>query len=366
MENQKKVTMTKTDPNIDQLYLNTVDLIQYARGLAVKQVNFIQLMTYYSIGRWIVEEQQEGKSRAKYGQQIINNLSEKLLNEFGRGFSGDTLKNARKFYLTYKERISETVFSLFAIEKSETVFSLLNKEMSFQLSWSHYLQLMRIENTNERNFYEIEAVKSNWSVRTLQRQYNSSLYERLALSKDKSDILRLSIEGNIIAKPQDIIKQPTVLEFLGIEEKAKYVESDLESAIIDKLQKFLLEMGKGYLFEARQKRFTFNEDNFYVDLVTYNRLLHCYVLIDLKVDKLTHQDIGQMQMYVNYYDRYEKLDTENPTIGILLCKEKNDALVEITLPKDVNIYASEYKLYLPDKKVLQDKLKEWIDEEYDN
>lgn len=364
MENKAAVSISET--NIDKLYLNTVDLIQYARSLAVKQVNFIQLMTYYSIGRWIVEEQQEGSTRAKYGQQVIKNLSEKLLNEFGRGFSGDTLKNARKFYLIYKERISETVFSLFAIEKSETVFSLLNEDVPFQLSWSHYLQLMRIENANERNFYEIEAAKSNWSVRTLQRQYNSSLYERLALSKDKSDILRLSTEGNVIAKPQDIIKQPTVLEFLGIEEKAKYVESDLESAIIDKLQKFLLEMGKGYLFEARQKRFTFNEDNFYVDLVTYNRLLHCYVLIDLKVDKLTHQDIGQMQMYVNYYDRYEKLDTENPTIGILLCKEKNDALVEITLPKDANIYASEYKLYLPDKKVLQDKLKQWIDEEYDN
>lgn len=364
MENKVDVSISET--NIDRLYLNTVDLIQYARSLAVKQVNFIQLMTYYSIGRWIVEEQQEGSTRAKYGQQVIKNLSEKLLNEFGRGFSGDTLKNARKFYLIYKERISDTVFSLFAIEKSETVFSLLNEDVPFQLSWSHYLQLMRIENANERNFYEIEAAKSNWSVRTLQRQYNSSLYERLALSKDKSDILRLSTEGNIIAKPQDIIKQPTVLEFLGIEERAKYVESDLESAIIDKLQKFLLEMGKGYLFEARQKRFTFNEDNFYVDLVTYNRLLHCYVLIDLKVDKLTHQDIGQMQMYVNYYDRYEKLDTENPTIGILLCKEKNDALVEITLPKDANIYASEYKLYLPDKKVLQDKLKQWIDEEYDN
>ena len=364
MEHKADVSISET--NIERLYLNTVDLIQYARSLAVKHVNFIQLMTYYSIGRWIVEEQQEGSTRAKYGQQVIKNLSEKLLNEFGRGFSGDTLKNARKFYLIYKERISETVFSLFAIEKSETVFSLLNEDVPFQLSWSHYLQLMRIENANERNFYEIEAVKSNWSVRTLQRQYNSSLYERLALSKDKSDILCLSTEGNVIAKPQDIIKQPTVLEFLGIEEKAKYVESDLESAIIDKLQKFLLEMGKGYLFEARQKRFTFNEDNFYVDLVTYNRLLHCYVLIDLKVDKLTHQDIGQMQMYVNYYDRYEKLDTENPTIGILLCKEKNDALVEITLPKDANIYASEYKLYLPDKKVLQDKLKKWIDEEYDN
>lgn len=346
-----KTELTKAEADIEKLYFNTVGLIQYARGLAVKQVNLIQLMTYYSIGRWIVEQQQEGSSRAKYGQQVINNLSEKLLNEFGRGFSGDTLKNARKFYLTYKERISETVFSL------------LNKDFPLQLSWSHYLQLMRIENADERNFYEIEAAKSNWSVRTLQRQYNSSLYERLALSRDKSEVMRLSEEGNIIAKPQDIVKQPTVLEFLGLEEKAKYAESDLETAIIDKLQKFLLEMGKGYLFEARQKRFTFNEDDFYVDLVTYNRLLHCYVLIDLKVDKLTHQDIGQMQMYVNYYDRYEKLDTENPTVGILLCKEKNDALVEITLPKDANIYASEYKLYLPDKKVLQNKLKEWIDEE---
>ena len=169
-------------------------------------------------------------------------------------------------------------------------------------------------------------------------------------------------KGNIITKPEDIVKQPTVLEFLGMEEKTKYSETDLETAIIDKLQKFLLEMGKGYLFESRQKRFTFNEDSYYVDLVFYNRLLRCYVLIDLKVDKLTHQDIGQMQMYVNYYDRYEKLEDENPTIGILLCKENNDALVEITLPRNSNIYASEYKLYLPDKKLLQDKLRQWIEE----
>lgn len=187
--------------------------------------------------------------------------------------------------------------------------------------------------------------------------------QRLALSRDKEGVLRLAREGNVVAKPEDIIKQPTVLEFLGMEEKTKYSETDLETAIINKLQKFLLELGKGYLFEARQKRFTYGEDNFYVDLVFYNRLLRCYVLIDLKVDKLTHQDIGQMQMYVNYYDRYEKLEDENPTIGILLCKEKNDALVEITLPKDANIYASEYKLYLPDKKLLQQKLKEWIEEE---
>lgn len=175
--------------------------------------------------------------------------------------------------------------------------------------------------------------------------------------------MRLAREGNVIANPKDIVKQPTVLEFLGLEEKAEYSESDLETAIIDKFQKFLLELGKGYLFEARQKRFTFNEDNYYVDLVFYNRLLRCYVLIDLKVDKLTHQDIGQMQMYVNYYDRYEKLDEENPTIGILMCREANDALVEITLPKDANIYASQYKLYLPDKKLLQDKLRQWIAEE---
>lgn len=222
---------------------------------------------------------------------------------------------------------------------------------------------MRIENKEEREFYEIETAKTGWGVRALQRQYNSSLYERLALSRNKEEVLWLSKEGNIVAKPEDIIKQPTVLEFLGMEEKAKYSETDLETALINKLQKFLLELGKGFLFEARQKRFTYDEDDFYVDLVFYNRLLRCYVLIDLKVDKLTHQDIGQMQMYVNYYDRYEKLDDENPTIGILLCKEKNDALVEITLPKDANIYASEYKLYLPDKKLLQQKLKEWIAEE---
>ena len=223
--------------------------------------------------------------------------------------------------------------------------------------------MARIENENERNFYEIEAARSSWSVRTLQRQYNSSLYERIALSRKKDEVLRLASEGSVVSKPQDIVKQPTVLEFLGLEEKEKYAESDLETAIINKLQRFLLEMGKGYLFEARQKRFTYREDNYYVDLVFFNRLLRCYVLIDLKIDKLTHQDLGQMLMYVHYFDRYVKLPEENPTIGILLCKEKDDALVEITLPENSNIYASEYKLYLPDKKELQKKLQEWIAEE---
>lgn len=260
-------------------------------------------------------------------------------------------------------QISETLFRKFAVEKSETVFRLFEETLPFTLPWSHYLLLMRIKDENERKFYEIEAAQSGWSIRTLQRQYNSSLYERLALSREKGEVLRLASEGNIVARPQDIVKQPTVLEFLGLDEKAKYVESDLETAIINKLQKFLLELGKGYLFEARQKRFTYREENFYVDLVFYNRLLRCYVLIDLKIDKLTHQDLGQMLMYVHYYDRYEKLPDENPTIGILLCKEKDDALVEITLPENSNIYASEYQLYLPDKKELQKKLKEWIAEE---
>lgn len=360
---QENEILVKKDAAIENLCAETVALVKHARSIAVQQVNMIQLLTYYAIGKWIVDVQQNGESRAKYGSQIIRRLSEAMQKNFERGFSEDTLKNTRKFFLLYKDRISEKVFNLFAVEKSETVFSFFEDKPPFIVSWSHYLQLMRIENEDERSFYEIESAKSGWSVRTLQRQYNSSLYERLALSRDKEAVLQLAKKGNVITKPEDIVKQPTVLEFLGMEEKEKYSETELESAIIDKLQKFLLEMGKGYLFEARQKRFTLNEDSYYVDLVFFNRLLRCYVLIDLKVDKLTHQDIGQMQMYVNYYDRYEKLEDENLTIGILLCKENNDALVEITLPQDANIYASEYKLYLPDKKLLQEKLREWIAEE---
>ncbi len=358
--------MTSTPCEFNSLCKNAIDLIHYARRIAVKKVNLIQLMTYYSLGRWIVEEQQNGSNRAEYGARIIATLSSVLTTQLGRGFSEDTLLNIRKFYQTYKDRISETVFRKFAIEKTETVFREFEDKPPFIASWSHYLQLMRIKNENERSFYEIETHSSGWSVRTLQRQYNSSLYERLALSRDKNEVMRLASEGNVVAQPSDIVKQPTVLEFLGMEEKASYVESDVESAIINKLQKFLLELGKGYLFEARQKRFTFSEDNYYVDLVFYNRLLRCYVLIDLKVDKLTHQDLGQMQMYVNYYDRFKKLPEENPTVGILLCKEKDDALVEITLPENSNVFASEYKLYLPDKRELQQKLKQWISEETGN
>jgi predicted nuclease of restriction endonuclease-like (RecB) superfamily len=221
---------------------------------------------------------------------------------------------------------------------------------------------MRIDNPDARSFYEIECAQQQWSVRQLSRQVGSSLYERLALSRDKNEVMRLATEGQTIEKPSDIIKSPLTLEFLGLKPDVSYSESKLENAIISKMQQFLLELGKGFLFEARQKRFTFDEQHFYVDLVFYNRLLQCYVLIDLKTDKLTHQDLGQMQMYVNYYDRYVKQDFEKPTVGILLCERKNDALVELTLPKDANIYASAYQLYLPDKALLQAKVREWIAE----
>lgn len=352
-----------TVDKMDTLCRNSIELIRYARKYASNQINYTQLMTYYGLGYWIVEEQQAGEQRAGYGKKVIQTLSDALNAEFGKGFSVDTLENARKFYLNYQGRISETLFRKFIKEKSDTLFRISGEDVPFTLSWSHYLQLMRIRNLDERRFYEIEATKSAWSLRTLQRQYNSSLYERLALSRDKDGVMRLAQEGNVIEKPADIVKQPTVLEFLGLEESEKFSETNLESAIIDKLQKFLLELGKGYLFEARQKRFSYDEENFYVDLVFYNRLLRCYVLIDLKIDKLTHQDLGQMQMYVNYYDRYQKLPDENPTIGILLCREKNDAVVRMTLPENSNIFAAEYSLYLPNKKLLQKKLEEWITEE---
>jgi predicted nuclease of restriction endonuclease-like (RecB) superfamily len=232
----------------------------------------------------------------------------------------------------------------------------------FTLSWTHYVFLISIKNPAERSFYEIEATDQNWTVRELSRQFNSGLYERLALSRDKRGIRKLAKEGQIIAKPEDLLKEPLVLEFLGLDEQARYSESDLESAIISQIGKFLLELGKGFLFEARQKRFTFGEEHYFVDLVFYNRLLRCYVLIDLKIGKLTHQDLGQMQMYVNHFDRFVKAKGENATIGIVLCKQKNDALVEITLPKGANIHAREYRLYLPSKEELRQKLEEWAAE----
>lgn len=271
-------------------------------------------------------------------------------------WSVETLKKCRTLYKTYGLEIEST-----AQTESNLVYSADRIPLP-RLSWNHLQILMRIEDVNARRFYEIESQQQNWSVRQLQRQVASSLYERLALSRDKDEVMRLAQEGQTIEKPLDIIKNPLVIEFVGLTPDSSYSESRLETAIINKMQQFLLELGKGFLFEARQKRFTFDEDSYYVDLVFYNRLLQCYVLVDLKVDKLTHQDLGQMQMYVNYYDRCQRQEWEKPTVGILLCKEKNDALVELTLPKDANIYAQQYMLCLPDKEVLQSKLQEWITE----
>lgn len=351
-----------------------VHLINNARANVVRSINITEVITKYEIGRIIIDVVQEGEERATYGKQLLQGVSNILTERFGDGWSVDTLKRCRKFFMIYStEKISATVLPESSTDNLCNTVAQIQKvtdspikstgKYPFTLSWSHYLILIRIESDEERRFYEIEAQKQNWSVRQLQRQYNSSLYERLALSKDKDAIMRLAQEGQTVNKPDDIIKNPLTLEFLGLKSDVSYSETKLENAIIDKMQQFLLELGKGFLFEARQKRFTFDEENFYVDLVFYNRLLQCYVLIDLKVDKLAHQDLGQMQMYVNYYDRYVKQDFEKPTIGILLCKEKKDALVELTLPKDSNIYAQQYALYLPDKQLLQEKLREWIEEQ---
>ena len=357
--------------NVDALFERISALIEESRKEVATAVNIAEVYTKYEIGRYIVENEQEGKARAAYGKQVLPILSQKLTDKFGSGWSLETLKSARKFYSVYApQAIRSTALTKSNKETGKT--NLVNsvdqiqiapaEPHKFVLSWSHYLVLMRIKDDGARSFYEVECAKQNWGVRWLQRQVGSSLYERIALSSDRDKVVRMAKEGEIIEKPADIIKNPVTLEFLGLKPDAAYSETKLENAIIDKMQTFLLEIGKGFLFEARQKRFTFDEDNFYVDLVFYNRLIQCYVLIDLKVDKLTHQDLGQMQMYVNYYDRYKKQDFEKPTVGILLCKEKNDALVELTLPKDSNVYAAQYELYLPDKKELQAKLKSWIEE----
>ena len=312
------------------IYQEIYDLLHKARQNIISNVNSTMTKTYFLIGKRIVEEEQDGNKRAEYGKNLIKILSEKLTKEFGKGFSETNLEQMRKFFKVYG--IPQT----------------LSEEFQFNLSWSHYLILMRIKDINARNFYEIEAFENNWSLRELKRQVNSSLYERLVLSKDKEKVKELAVKGQIIEKAQDVIKDPYILEFLGLDEKSDYSENKLETEIINKLEMFLLELGKGFTFVGRQVRFTFDERHFRVDLVFYNRLLKCFVLIDLKIGEVTHQDLGQMQMYVNYYDRYVKLPDENDTIGIIICKDKNDTLVKLTLPKDNNqIFASRYTTILP-------------------
>jgi len=306
--------INKVNLNDNTLFNKIADAILLARKQVSSTVNLVMVHTYFQIGSMIVEDEQGGEERASYGKSVLKDLSKRLTDKFSRGFSVDNLQNMRRFYLTYSKY--ETPSRI--LGNDENVFEPIRQTLSaesynFKLSWSHYLILMKIEKLEERSFYEIEAEKQNWSESQLKRQYHSSLYERLALSRNKEEVLRLTTEGQIVDKPQDSLKNPLTLDFLGLEEKASYTESDMEHAIISKLQDFLLEL-------------------------------------------------GQMQMYVNYYDRFVKLDGEKPTIGILLCKKKSDALVELTLPKNANIYASEYSLYLPEKQLLQQKLSEWLSE----
>lgn len=330
--------------NIKKADSNTIfdrvsKLLRQAKKSVIKAVNDTMVITYFEIGKMIVEEEQEGKERAEYGKQLIIELSNRLSKEFGKGFSVTNIQQMRNFYLIY--------------QKQQTMSA------KFSLSWSHYLKLMRIDNENERRFYEVEAINNSWSLRELQRQFDSALYERLALSKDKVGIKKLAEKGQVIESAQDALKDPYILEFVGLKEENRYSETELEQRLIDKLEHFLLELGKGYAFVGRQVRFTFDDKHFRVDLVFYNRILQSFVLIDLKIGEITHQDLGQMQMYVNYYDRFVKLDNENKTIGIILCKKKNDTLVEITLPENnEQIFASKYETVLPSKL----ELKRLIDE----
>jgi len=352
------------------IFKQVAELLQNARQQVLRTVNSTMTITYFEIGRIIVEEEQNGKDRAQYGKQLLKDLSKQLTKEFGKGFSIDNLENMRKFYLTFS--ISESLTRILQIQKPQSVSEEFKSQKAqtvsaefkkldyqtlasfFKLTFTHYVFLMRIDDEKERRFYKIESEKHNWSVRELKRQYDSALYTKLALSRDKEGILRLSEEGQIIEKPKDIIKDPYILEFLGLPELHQYSESQLEEEIINKLEHFLLELGHGFTFVARQKRITFDDKHFRIDLVFYNRILRCFVLIDLKIGELRHQDLGQMQMYVNYYDREMRLEDENKTIGIVLCQNKSESVVKYTLPENnEQIFASKYKTVLPSVEVLK-------------
>ena len=323
--------------NINSLHQEVRQIIDNARSNAVRSVDFCRVQMYWNIGRRIVEEELQGKERADYGTYLLKNLAKVLEPEYGSGFSYRQLNFCRQFY---------------------RVYPIMNAVRS-QLNWTQYRLLIQIADSDKREYYELEAANNGWTARQMERQINSQLYERLLLSNDKESVLAVARKERIPELPQEIIKDPMVLEFLGLERKASYYEKDLEQALITHLQKFLLELGNGFTFVARQKRILIEDDEYFADLVFYNRLLRCFVVIELKTTKLTHQDIGQLQMYVNYYDRVEKTAEENPTIGILLCSAKNDTAVKMTLPKDnQTILASQYQLYLP----TQEQLKQEIDE----
>lgn len=315
-------------------------IIAAAKVSAIRSVDTHRVMMYWQIGKEILEEEQDGKDRAGYGEFLIKTLSETLEPQHGSNFSYRQLNLFRQFYRS---------------------FPIMNALRS-QFNWTHYRTLIRIDNQDKKEFYIAETVKNNWSARQLERQVNSQLFERLLISNDVQSVLAVARDEKSVNDATEIIKDPMVLEFLGLKRESAYYEKELEGAIITHLQDFLLEIGNGFSFVARQKRIHIEGDEFFIDLVFYNRLLQCFVIIEIKTTKITHQDIGQLQMYVNYYDRFEKQDFENPTIGILLCADKNDAVVKITLPENnKNIIASKYQLYLPTEQQLIDEVKREIE-----
>lgn len=305
---------------------------------AIRAVDNQRVLMYWQIGKIIFEEEQQGKDRAEYGKFLIKSISNEFQTKLGTGFSIRQLERNRQFYRQFP----------------------IASALRSQFSWTHYKLLLSIDNEDKKEFYIAESSKNNWTARQLERQINCQLFERLLLSNNVKSVLAIAREEKNPTDAKEIIKDPMVLEFLGLKREAAYYEKDLESAILTHLQDFILELGNGFSFVARQKRIHLEGDEFFIDLVFYNRLLQCFVLIEIKTQKLTHQDIGQLQMYVNYFDRFEKQDFESPTIGILLCTDKNDAMVKITLPEKNNtIIASKYQLYLPtEQQLINEVLKE--------
>ena len=324
-----------SQPPVTELAGRITTIIETARKRIQSVVDHEMVRAYWEIGREIVEDEQKGEKRAGYGEYLLKDLTTVLTAQYGKGFDYSNLKNMRQFYQSYP----------------------IGDALRSQLSWTHYRLLMRIDNPDKRSFYEVECASNNWSTRELERQMNSMLFERLALSLDKEGVMTLAREGQVLREPSDMVKDPYVLEFLGLPQSDVLYEKELETALLEHLQKFLLELGKGFSFVARQKRITLDGDHFYIDLVFYNYILKCFVLIDLKIGKLAHQDMGQMQMYVNYFTREMMNDGDNPPIGILLCDSKSEAVVRYTLPEGNNqIFASRYKLYLPTEDELRNEL----------
>jgi len=344
----------KTPLSEDKLYERVADILESARAQVARTVNTSMVDAYWRVGREIVEVEQHGHARASYGEEVIARLAKRLTRRFGKGFSAQNLRRMRQFFLVFPagSTIRSGLLSKLGEAPKQIRSGSLSKSSAHprfpaSIGWTHYLVLLRITNRAARAFYELEATRERWTVPQLERQITALLFERLTKHRNPDEVRALARDGQHVATPADVIKDPFVLEFLDVREHPAMLERDIEQAIIDRLEIFLLEMGKGFCFVGRQVRMTIDGDHFYVDLVFYNRLLRCFVLVDLKLGRLTHQDLGQMLMYVNYYDQFQRAEHEAKTVGIVLCSEKNDAMVKITFPDNDQVLAATYKRYFP-------------------